>query len=277
MLRTKVLCAAASLSLAAGGHAIATCPWDCVGDDGEIGIEEFLAVLGTWGEVGVPCDVDGGGVGITDFLMVLGLWGACPCPPLDVQVAATVPLPADFISQVVNSPLTASYELTFAAQGWSLSFANAIEVFATGLPPAADGARFALIPLVDGNGFGVALFGYTFAINGIEGADVVQVFDEEPNNRISFSLDPEFRSRIDLLVDDEGCLVAADGECNLPTCGYWDCVLAQALILAGAGNATGISQVCITACIAGGLANPGCDACLADAITAVVAIRWVCL
>ncbi len=54
------------------------CPWDCVGDDGVIGIEEFLAVLGTWGEVGVPCDLAGDGVGIDDFLKVLGFWGPCP-------------------------------------------------------------------------------------------------------------------------------------------------------------------------------------------------------
>ncbi len=54
------------------------CPWDCVNDDGEIGIDEFLAVLGSWGQVGVPCDFDGGGVGINEFLKVLGLWGSCP-------------------------------------------------------------------------------------------------------------------------------------------------------------------------------------------------------
>ena len=54
------------------------CPWDCVGDDGVIGIEEFLAVLGTWGDVGVPCDLAGDGVGIDDFLKVLGFWGPCP-------------------------------------------------------------------------------------------------------------------------------------------------------------------------------------------------------
>ncbi len=54
------------------------CLWDCVGGDGEIGIDEFLAVLGSWGEVGAPCDFDGNGVGINDFLKVLGLWGPCP-------------------------------------------------------------------------------------------------------------------------------------------------------------------------------------------------------
>ena len=55
-----------------------TCPWDCGNGDGIIGIDEFLQVLGTWGQVGVPCDVNGDGVGIDDFLAVLGLWGPCP-------------------------------------------------------------------------------------------------------------------------------------------------------------------------------------------------------
>ena len=54
------------------------CPWDCVGDDGEIGIDEFLAVLGGWGGPG-PCDFDGDGtIGILEFLKVLGVWGPCP-------------------------------------------------------------------------------------------------------------------------------------------------------------------------------------------------------
>ncbi len=53
------------------------CPWDCADGDGHIGIAEFLAVLGTWGRTGVPCDVNGDGVGIDDFLAVLGLWGPC--------------------------------------------------------------------------------------------------------------------------------------------------------------------------------------------------------
>ena len=58
-----------------------SCPWDCVGDDGEVGIDDFLAVLGLWGSghVDEPCDFDGDGeVGITEFLKVLGLWGPCP-------------------------------------------------------------------------------------------------------------------------------------------------------------------------------------------------------
>ncbi len=55
-----------------------TCVWDCVGGDGIIGIDEFLAVIGMWGQTGVPCDVNGDGVGIDDFLAVLGLWGPCP-------------------------------------------------------------------------------------------------------------------------------------------------------------------------------------------------------
>ncbi len=79
MLRVKILCAAASLSLATGGHAVAiSCIWDCVGDDGIVGIDEFLAILGGWGGPG-PCDYDGDGmIGIAEFLKVLGTWGPCP-------------------------------------------------------------------------------------------------------------------------------------------------------------------------------------------------------
>ena len=57
-----------------------SCPWDCVGNDGEIGIDEFLAVLGRWGVApNNPCDFDGDGmIGINEFLKVLGLWGLCP-------------------------------------------------------------------------------------------------------------------------------------------------------------------------------------------------------
>jgi hypothetical protein len=60
-------------------HLAAPCPWDCDGSgDGDIGIEDFLAVLGQWGGPG-SCDFDGsGGVGIEDFLKILGVWGPCP-------------------------------------------------------------------------------------------------------------------------------------------------------------------------------------------------------
>ncbi len=54
------------------------CPWDCAVADGVVGVDEFLAVLGQWGQVGVPCDFDGGGVGISEFLAVIGNWGLCP-------------------------------------------------------------------------------------------------------------------------------------------------------------------------------------------------------
>lgn len=57
------------------------CPWDFdpPGGDGEVGINEFLILLGSWGTFpGGPPDFDGGGVGITDFLKVLGSWGPCP-------------------------------------------------------------------------------------------------------------------------------------------------------------------------------------------------------
>ena len=59
-------------------QTVSGCPWDCANGDGQVGIEEFLAILGTWGQTGVSCDVNGDGVGIDDFLAVLGLWGPCP-------------------------------------------------------------------------------------------------------------------------------------------------------------------------------------------------------
>ena len=55
-----------------------SCPWDCGDGDGNVGIVDFLALLGQWGGPG-SCDFDGGGnVGITDFLALLANWGACP-------------------------------------------------------------------------------------------------------------------------------------------------------------------------------------------------------
>ncbi len=55
------------------------CVWDCGGDnDNNVGIVDFLALLGEWDQVGTPCDFDGGGVGIVDFLELLANWGACP-------------------------------------------------------------------------------------------------------------------------------------------------------------------------------------------------------
>ncbi len=56
-----------------------TCPWDTTGD-GEVGINDFLDLLGAWGpNPGHPSDFDDDGiVGITDFLELLGNWGPCP-------------------------------------------------------------------------------------------------------------------------------------------------------------------------------------------------------
>jgi hypothetical protein len=59
------------------------CPLGCLGDldgDGDVGITDFLELLGAWGpNPGHPADLDGDGdVGITDFLQLLGAWGPCP-------------------------------------------------------------------------------------------------------------------------------------------------------------------------------------------------------
>ncbi len=53
------------------------CPWDCGDFNGDVGINDFLAVLAQWGSP-ASCDFDGGGVGINDFLDLLANWGPCP-------------------------------------------------------------------------------------------------------------------------------------------------------------------------------------------------------
>lgn len=52
--------------------------WDCGDGDGVVGIDDFLAMLATWGTTGVSCDFDGNSVGIKDFLLLLANWGPCP-------------------------------------------------------------------------------------------------------------------------------------------------------------------------------------------------------
>ena len=55
------------------------CPADCdCPANGVVDIIDFVTVLVEWGGVGVACDIDGDGIGIDDFLAVLGTWGACP-------------------------------------------------------------------------------------------------------------------------------------------------------------------------------------------------------
>jgi hypothetical protein len=56
---------------------VCSCPVDLDGD-GTVGISDFLLLLASWGQTGVPADFDGGGVGVTDFLILLANWGPCP-------------------------------------------------------------------------------------------------------------------------------------------------------------------------------------------------------
>ena len=58
----------------------ASCIWDIAGFDGEVGINDFLALLAAWGpNPGHPADFDGDDVvGINDFLELLAHWGPCP-------------------------------------------------------------------------------------------------------------------------------------------------------------------------------------------------------
>ena len=57
------------------------CPWDCQDvADGNVGINDFLKLLGEWAQVGVACDFGAGppGIGVEDFLELLAHWGLCP-------------------------------------------------------------------------------------------------------------------------------------------------------------------------------------------------------
>jgi len=63
------------------GVAAAPCPWDCQAvADQNVGINDFLDLLGQWTQIGTPCDFGEGppGVGVEDFLALLGHWGSCP-------------------------------------------------------------------------------------------------------------------------------------------------------------------------------------------------------
>jgi hypothetical protein len=60
---------------------VAPCPWDCEPvPDALVGINDFLALLGQWGQVAVSCEMGLGtpGVGIDEFLALLAHWGPCP-------------------------------------------------------------------------------------------------------------------------------------------------------------------------------------------------------
>ena len=59
-----------------------SCPWDLDGS-GDVGVSDFLELLGGWGPCppfgDCPADFDGSGdVGVADFLKLLGNWGPCP-------------------------------------------------------------------------------------------------------------------------------------------------------------------------------------------------------
>jgi len=66
------------------GYPCMDCPWDCQTESDDIvNIPDFLAMLATWGDPGVPCDFDGGGVGTSDFLEFLGNFGDCEGGPFN--------------------------------------------------------------------------------------------------------------------------------------------------------------------------------------------------
>ena len=72
----EVVYGAGTVTVVVAGTA---CPWDLDGS-GDVGVSDFLALLGAWGpNKGHPADFDGdGNVGVSDFLALLGNWGPCP-------------------------------------------------------------------------------------------------------------------------------------------------------------------------------------------------------
>jgi hypothetical protein len=57
-------------------NGVPACPAD-FDDDGRVGIQDFLFLLGSWG--GPDGDVDGDNTtDLIDFLLLLGAWGPCP-------------------------------------------------------------------------------------------------------------------------------------------------------------------------------------------------------
>lgn len=205
-------------------------------------------------------------------------------------------LGGDFIARIEGSALTAEFRGTFADRGWRLSYDEALEAFPGRVNSAARGARFAIIPLVDETGFGVAIFSYTFnKDSNIEGAEVIIIsrdLDTSTATLTAFT-NPSMTSRLDLVVDANGRALSAGGTCSVAvslgedpvtasqnlvraSCDYWECVLLEVLSLVALGVETGLSEACIASCSAGGLANPGCLACLAAGVVALGVIWWSC-
>lgn len=73
-----------------GAYELRSCPADCGGiGDGDVGIEDLLALLAQWGDDIGCCDInDDGRVGINDLLEFLALWGDGFCI---TQVSTGVP------------------------------------------------------------------------------------------------------------------------------------------------------------------------------------------
>ena len=76
------------------GVGFAVCPADCrQTPDGQVGIQDLLALLAGWGTDG-PCNIDGSFVvGIEDLVALLDLWGECP--PESAAVRRVVRVDAD--------------------------------------------------------------------------------------------------------------------------------------------------------------------------------------
>jgi hypothetical protein len=218
-------------------------------------------------------------------------------PVPDPPPPPSVPLPDDFRARIQDSKLTLEFQAAgFRTRGWKPSYDQGREYFPTDGPPEAKGSRAAIVPLVDKNGFGVGTYNFTFnPTTNIEGASVAVLIPGTPNNTVRDYVDPAFTIFVDVEVNSKGTIVDGGGVCPIAvasvtagdssqrlltaagsSCGYWDCVLAAVLELALAGHESGLNEACVTACTAGGVANPVCLACLAGAVIALGGIWWHC-
>ena len=67
-----------NVALNAGALRHLPCVWDCGTVDDNVGIDDFLALLGQWGQPGMSCSFNGTAIGIVEFLDLLANWGPYP-------------------------------------------------------------------------------------------------------------------------------------------------------------------------------------------------------
>ncbi len=199
------------------------------------------------------------------------------CRPAQVTVAGINPLPTDLRNAMLASPVTLEFVATLQSQGESLVLSEGQEALYNGMPPQANGARFAFVPVVNSNNVATGVYSFTINQAGIAGADVIRLITGAQSS-VRFEVHPSLQNYVQMDVNAEGCITDASGVCavNCDSDPYWDCVAARVVELGAAATESGITQACVENCIAGGVSNPLCLACLIAAAAALIGIWWSC-